>query len=219
MTELVFLLDRSFSMKRLVSDTIGGFNSMIKRQQDETDGKALVSTILVSRESHVLHNQVPLSEIKPLTEKDYDACDFSTALFDAVGEAILHIMKIHKYICKYELPLPKTLFVITTDGIDNASHQFDCETIKRLIERQKKRGWEFIFIDTNIDAVKVAGHIGIDAHRAVNYHADRKGTQEAFGAIGNFAQAFAAAPIFDCLLDDNSWRESIDKDFLDRIRK
>lgn len=219
MTELVFLLDRSFSMKRLVSDTIGGFNSMIKRQQDEIDGKALVSTILFDRESHVLHNQVPLSEIKPLTEKDYDAREFSTALFDAVGDAITHLMRTHKYIRKYELPLPKTLFVIITDGLDNASRNFRYEQIKWLIEKGKKRGWEFLFLGANIDAVKSAKCIGIDARRAVNYQADSKGTREAYDAIGNFACSFAAAPTFDSLFDDNSWRESIDKDFFDRLKK
>lgn len=222
MTELVFLLDRSLSMKRLVSDTIGGFNSMIKRQQEETDGNALVSTILFDRESIVLHDQVPLSKIEPLTEKYYEFCGFSTALLDAVGDAIKHIMKIHAYIDKYALPLPKTLFVIITDGLDNASHRFNYVQIQRLIERQKKYySWEFLFLGANIDAIKTAGHIGIDARRAVNYHADSKGTCKVYEAVGNFVQAFSASPAFEMngLFDDGSWREDIDKDFLDRIKK
>ena len=219
MTELVFLLDRSLSMKRLTGDTIGGFNSMIKRQQNETDGKALVSTILFGRKSRVLHDQIPLSEIKPLTEKDYDASSFNTALFDAIGDAISHITKIHKYIRQYELPLPKTLFVITTDGIDDASRKFSYEMINHLIRAKKKRGWEFLFLGANIDAVKTAECIGINARRAVNYHADSRGTREAYDAIGNFACSFAAAPSFDSFFDDNAWRESIDKDFFDRLKK
>lgn len=217
MTEIVFILDRSLSMKRLVSDVIGGFNSVIKRQKEETDGKALISTILFDRDSSVLHDQVPLAKIEPLTEEKYDAYGFSTALLDAIGDAMKHIMKIHNYISQYDLPLPKTLFVIITDGIDNASHRFNYVQIQRLINRQKKRGWEFLFLGANIDAIKAAGNIGIDAERAVNYHADSRGTQEAFGAIGNFSCAFSMHS--DNLFDDNQWRNSIDKDFFDRIKK
>ena len=209
-------------MKRLASDVIGGFNSVIKRQKEETDGNALISTILFDRESYVLHDKVPLSKIEPLTEEKYEACGFSTALFESIGCTMKHIMKIHAYIDKYALPLPKTLFVIITDGIDNASHRFYYTEIKWLIERQKKkkRGWEFIFLGTNIDAIKAAGNIGIDAECAVNYHADSRGTQEAFGAIGNFACAFAAPNFnFDNFFGDDSWRNSIDKDFFDRLKK
>lgn len=220
MTEIVFILDRSLSMKRLVSDVIGGFNSVIKRQKEETDGKALVSTILFDNKSYVLHDQVPLSKIEPLTEEKYEACGFSTALLDAVSDAIKHIKRIHNYISQYDLPLPKTLFVIITDGIDNASHR-SYEAIKWIIECQKRHGWEFLFLGANIDAIKVASNIGINAERAVNYHADSRGTQEAFGAIGNFACAFSAAPImhFDNLFNDNQWRNSVDKDFFDRLKK
>ena len=218
MTEIVFILDRSLSMKRLVSDVIGGFNSVIKRQKEETEGNALVSTILFDRESYVLHDQVPLSKVEPLTAKDYEAYGFSTALLDAVGDTMKHIMKIHAYIGKYSLPLPKTLFIIITDGLDNASYRFSYGKIKWLIERQKKDGWEFIFLGANIDAIKAAGNIGIDARRAVNYHADSHGVEECFGAIGNFASAFAATP--DINVDEffkmDSWRKDIDKDFNDR---
>lgn len=190
---------------------------MIKRQKEETDGKALVSTILFDRDSSVLHDQVPLAKIEPLTEEKYDAYGFSTALLDAIGDAMKHIMKIHNYISQYDLPLPKTLFVIITDGIDNASHRFNYVQIQRLINRQKKRGWEFLFLGANIDAIKAAGNIGIDAERAVNYHADSRGTQEAFGAIGNFSCAFSMHS--DNLFDDNQWRNSVDKDFFDRLKK
>lgn len=216
LTEIVFILDRSGSMAGLESDTIGGFNSMIKKQQTETEGNALVSTILFDHESIVLHDRVPLDKIQPLTEEDYQVRG-TTALLDAVGDAVKHIKNVHKYAREEDRP-QKTLFVITTDGMENASIKFSYNDIKKLIEQQKEKGWEFIFMGANIDAVEVAGHIGIDARRAVNYHADRKGTHEVFGAIGNFASAFAATPLmgFGKLSDDNFWRKSIDKDFEDR---
>lgn len=216
LTELVFILDRSGSMAGLESDTIGGFNSMIKKQQTETEGNALVSTVLFDHESIVLHDRIALNDVKPLTQKDYEVRG-TTALLDAVGDAIKHVKNIHKYAREEDRPL-KTLFVITTDGMENASVKFSYRDIKQLIEQQKERGWEFIFLGANIDAVKVASHIGIDARRAVNYHADSKGIAQGFGAISNFAAAFAAAPDFnfDEIFGDGSWRKDIDKDFEDR---
>ena len=215
LTELVFILDRSGSMAGLESDTIGGFNSMIKKQQTQTEGNALVSTILFDHESIVLHDRIPLAEVKAMTEKDYEVRG-TTALLDAVGDSIKHIRNIHKYAREEDRP-QKTLFVITTDGMENASYKFNYRDIKKLISKQKEQGWEFIFLGANIDAVEVASHIGIDARRAVNYHADSKGIAQGFGAIGNFASAFAAsAPNakFDEIFD--SWRKDIDKDFEDR---
>ena len=216
MTEIVFILDRSGSMSGLESDTIGGFNSMIKKQKEETDGNALVSTVLFDHESIVLHDRVPLNEVQPLTEKDYEVRG-STALLDSVGDAIKHIRNVHKYAREEDRP-EKTLFVITTDGMENASERFSYKDIKQLIGKQKEHNWEFVFLGANIDAVEVAEHIGIDARRAVNYHADRRGTAQAFGAIGNLACAFAATPKFemDSFFDDRSWRKNIDKDFEDR---
>ena len=215
-TELVFILDRSGSMAGLESDTIGGFNSMIKKQQTETEGNALVSTVLFDHESIVLHDRIALNDVKPLTQKDYEVRG-TTALLDAVGDAIKHVKNIHKYAREEDRPL-KTLFVITTDGMENASVKFSYRDIKQLIEQQKERGWEFIFLGANIDAVKVASHIGIDARRAVNYHADSKGIAQGFGAISNFAAAFAvpANLDFDKIFGDDSWRKDIDKDFKDR---
>ena len=213
LTEIVFILDRSGSMAGLESDTIGGFNSMIKKQQKETDGNALVSTVIFDHESIILHDRVALNKINPLTEKDYEVRG-STALLDAIGDAVKHIKNVHKYARADDRP-QKTLVVITTDGMENSSVRFSYNDIKKLIERQKEKGWEFIFLGANIDAVEVAEHIGIDARRAVNYHADRKGTSEVFGAIGNFASAFAAAPLSN-FFDDGSWRKSIDNDFNNR---
>ena len=213
MTEIVFILDRSGSMAGLESDTIGGFNSMIKKQQKELEGNALVSTILFDYESIVLHDRVPIAEVKPLTEKDYEVRG-TTALLDAIGDAVKHIKNVHKYAREEDRP-EKTLFVITTDGMENASEHFSYRDIKELVGKQKELGWEFIFLGANIDAIEVAGHLGIDARRAVNYHADSRGTSELFSAVGNFASAFAAAEPMG-IFDDRSWRKSIDEDFKNR---
>lgn len=216
LTEIVFILDRSGSMSGLESDTIGGFNSMLKKQQEEVEGDALVSTILFDHESIVLHDRVPIADVKPLTTADYEVRGM-TALLDAVGDAVKHIKSIHKYARAEDRP-QKTLFVITTDGMENASERFSYADIKRLVEQQKEVGWEFIFLGANIDAVEVAGNIGIDARRAVNYHADDLGTAQVFGAVASFASAFRAAPS-PMAAPDDSWREDIDDDFKHRRRR
>ena len=213
LTEIVFILDRSGSMSGLESDTIGGFNSMIKKHRSELEGNALVSTILFDHESIVLHDRVPIAEVKPLTEKDYEVRG-TTALLDAIGDAVKHIRNVHKYAREEDRP-EKTLFVITTDGFENASHKFSFDDIKKLIDKQKELGWEFVFLGANIDAIEVAGHLGIDARRAVNYHADSRGTAQLFGAVGDFVSCFAAMPK-GLKFDDDKWREAIDEDFNDR---
>ena len=213
MTELVFILDRSGSMSGLESDTIGGFNSMIKKQQQDTDGAAFVSTILFNHTSKVLHDRVPLEKINPLTEEDYQVGG-CTALLDAVGDAIKHIKNIHKYAREEDRP-QKTIFIITTDGKENASKRFGYRDVKNLIEQQKELGWEFIFLGANIDAPEVAEHIGIERRRAVNYHSDKIGTQKVYGAMSNFVSfAMSAPPNLE--LDDDSWREELDEDFKSR---
>ena len=154
MTELVFILDRSGSMAGLEADTIGGFNSMIARQKQEA-GEALVSTVLFDNESVVIHDRLPLAKVPLMTKKEYftRGC---TALLDAVGGAIHHIGSIHKYARREDVP-EKTLFVITTDGYENASRRYNYETVRRMIERQKEKyGWEFLFLGANIDAAKEA---------------------------------------------------------------
>ena len=167
MTELVFILDRSGSMSGLEKDTIGGFNSMIEKQKRE-EGEALVSTVLFDSESVVIHDRLPLGRVPRMTEKEYftRGC---TALLDAVGGAIHHIGNIHKYARKEDVP-EKTMFIITTDGYENASRRYDYEKVRKMIERQKSRhGWEFLFLGANIDAAAEAKRFGIGEDRAVNY--------------------------------------------------
>jgi len=211
LTEVVFILDRSGSMSGLEADTIGGFNSMIEKQK-KVEGDVLVSTILFDHESIVIHDRVPLAEIKPMTAEDYEVRG-STALLDAVGDAINHIKTIHKYAREEDRP-SKTLFVITTDGEENSSSHFTYKQIKKLVEAQKEKGWEFIFLGANIDAVHVAGNLGISANRAVNYHSDKVGTKKSYGAVANFMAFAAAVPSFSKV--DDEWREELDKDFKSR---
>lgn len=213
MTEIVFILDRSGSMSGLESDTIGGFNSMIKKQKQDTEDKAFVSTILFNQASFVLHDRIPLDEVEALTDKDYQVGG-CTALLDAVGDAIKHIKNVHKYAREEDRP-SKTIFIITTDGLENASRKFSYKDIKQLIEKQKELGWEFIFLGANIDAAEVADSIGIDRRRAVNYHSDEIGTEKVYGAMSNFI-SFARSASTMALFNDDSWREDLDEDFKKR---
>ena len=175
LTELVFILDKSGSMAGLESDTIGGFNSLIAKQQKE-EGEAYVSTVLFSDQSCVIHDRQPIENIGKMTENEYTVGG-CTALLDAVGGAIHHIGNIHKYAREEDRP-GKTLFVITTDGLENASRQYTVDKVKQLIERQKEKyHWEFLFLGANIDAVAEAGRFGISASRAVNYENDSQGTR------------------------------------------
>lgn len=174
LTEMVFILDRSGSMCGLEKDTIGGFNSMIEKQKKE-EGEALISTVLFDQDVEVIHDRVSLDKIKKLTEEEYfvGGC---TALLDAVGGAINHIGNVHKYIREEDVP-EHTIFVITTDGMENASRKYTADRIKKMIERQKEKyGWQFIFLGANIDAVETARTYGIDEDCAANYKADEVGT-------------------------------------------
>ena len=195
LTELVMILDRSGSMGGLESDTIGGYNSMLAKQR-EAGGKVLVSTVLFDDRIEVLHDRIPLDQMQPMTEKDYyvRGC---TALLDAVGRAIHHIGNVHKYIREEDRP-EKTIFVITTDGLENASREYSYERVKGMVERQKEKyGWEFLFLGANIDAIKTAGRFGIGADRAANYHSDHAGTQLNYTVLAETVCAMraSAAPI------------------------
>lgn len=209
LTELVFILDRSGSMSGLESDTIGGFNAMIAKQKKEK-GEAYVSTILFDNVSEVLHDRINLKEIPKMTSKDYTVRG-CTALIDAIGGAIKHIGNIHKYARSEDVPA-HTMFIITTDGQENASHRFSSDEVKKMIENQKEKyGWEFLFIGANIDAVETAARFGIERNRAVNYNADSKGTQILYETLSAPICAMRA----DAAISDD-WSQNIEDDFNNR---
>ena len=206
MTELVFILDGSGSMGGLESDTIGGFNAMIEKQKKKPDA-CLVSTVLFDDRTEVIHDRVPLEKVPALTDREYyvRGC---TALLDAVGGAIRHIGNVHKYARSEDRP-ERTLFVITTDGLENASREYDYAKVKAMIEeRKEKDGWEFLFLGANIDAAKEAARFGIGADRAVRYQPDHVGTALNYEVIGEAVTcARAAVPL------TAGWKKRIEEDF------
>lgn len=211
-TELVFILDRSGSMSGLEADTIGGFNSLIEKQKKQ-DGECFVSTILFDNDSEVLHDRVRLADVKPMTDRDYTVRG-CTALLDAIGGAIRHIANIHKYARPEDVP-EHTVFVITTDGMENASHRYDADRVKRMIEHEKEKyGWEFLFLAANIDAVTTAKRFGIAENRAVNYHADRQGTEIIYDTVSEAVCSVRAARPLGA-----SWSARINADYNGRKKK
>ena len=211
-TELVFILDRSGSMSGLEADTIGGFNSMLAKQKKQ-EGRAYVTTVLFDHEIETLHDRIPLRKVKPLTGRDYTVRG-CTALLDAIGDTIKHIASIHRYARKEDVPA-NTMFVITTDGMENASRRYNSEEIKKMIEKEKaKYGWEFLFIGANIDAVETARTYGIAKDRAVNYHADSKGTGVVYEAVSEaVGNMRCSAPI------QANWSDKINNDYNNRKRR
>ena len=211
-TELVFILDRSGSMCGLVSDTIGGFNSLIAKQKKE-EGRAYVTTVLFDTRFQRLHDRVDLNSVEPMTEKDYvpGGC---TALLDAVGDTVRHIAHIHKYARHEDVP-DKTVVVITTDGLENASTHYTAEEIRKLISHeQEKYGWEFIFLGANIDAVATASRIGIRPERSANFMPDAKGLELCFGAASSvMRQVQRGESVAD------SWSSDLDADYCGRKDK
>jgi len=190
LTEMVFILDRSGSMAGLEADTIGGFNGMIQRQKRE-DGEALVSTVLFSDRSQVIHDRVDVRRVEPMTERQY-CVGGCTALIDAIGGAIHHIGNVHTSARPEDRP-DKTLVVITTDGMENASQYYSYRKVKRMIEKeQEKYGWEFIFLGANIDAAEAAGHIGIRAERSANFHADGAGVEVMYRNVSRMASKMSS---------------------------
>ncbi len=205
-TEMVFILDRSGSMGGLESDTIGGFNAMIEKQKKQ-EGKAYVTTVLFDHEIQVLHSRVELSEIPPMTDKDYTVRG-TTALIDAIGTTIKRIKSMHKELPEKEVP-EHTIFVITTDGMENASSQYSSKEVKKMIEHQKKKhNWEFLFIGANIDAVETAKHFGIDKNRAVNYKADAQGTSVLYSAVSSVVGSVRKSKAIE-----DTWSQEINEDF------
>lgn len=209
LTELVFILDRSGSMQGLEKDTIGGYNSLLKKQKKEK-GDAIISTIIFDDVSQVLHDRKSIKKVKKLSDKDYTVRG-CTALLDAVGGAIHHIGNVHKYIREEDKP-EKTMFVIITDGMENASHRYSAEQVKKMIEKKKKKqGWEFLFLGANIDAVETAANLGIAKERAVNFHCDSAGTQLNYGVVSETVSCLRAGqPISD------DWKGEIEKDYQNR---
>ena len=204
-TELVFILDKSGSMCGLEADTIGGFNSMIEKQKKEK-GECYVSTVLFNNTSEVIHDRKALEAINPMTDRDYTVGG-TTALLDAVGDAVKHIETIHKYARPEDVPA-RTMFIITTDGMENASQRYTQEKVKKLIkEKKRKNKWEFLFLGANINAVDAARSIGINEDRAVNYNCDSKGTALNYEVLSKTVASFrCSAPI------DASWKNDIEKD-------
>ncbi len=212
LTEIVFILDRSGSMSGLEEDTVGGFNSMIEKQK-KANGKALISTVLFDNTSEVIHDRVSVRKIKPMTADDYTVRG-CTALLDALGGAIRHIGNVHKYAREEDVP-EHTLFVITTDGMENASRRYDSEKVKKMIERQKEKyGWEFLFLGANIDAVETAKHFGIGEDRAVNYHSDSDGTKLNYEVL---SEAISSVRCSTPLSAD--WKRRIDEDYANRGKR
>ncbi|MCC8016731.1 MAG: VWA domain-containing protein [Clostridiales bacterium] len=208
-TELVFILDCSGSMGGLESDTIGGFNSLIEKQKKQS-GRCFVSTVLFDNFSEVIHDRVELENIKPMTDKDYYVRG-STALIDAIGGAIHHVVNIHKYARPEDVP-QHTMFVIMTDGYENASHIYTSDRVKAMIEHEKEKyGWEFLFIGANIDSVETARHFGISEDRAVNYHADSQGTSVVYDTVADTVCCVRAGQNVS-----SEWSNSIDKDYRGR---
>lgn len=210
LTEMVFILDMSGSMGGLEDDTVGGFNSMLERRRAD-GGEAYVTTVLFDDIQEVIHDRVPISRVPKLT-RDVYCPRGSTALFDAVGITVRHIKRLRKEMPKDERP-EHTVVVITTDGMENASREFTRSQIKRMIEKQKGKGWEFVFMAANIDAGETAEEIGIDRDFAVDMIPDGAGIQQMFCAVSNLVAAPRAARM------SKAWRADIDSDFAKRRGK
>ena len=215
-TEIVFILDRSGSMGGLEADTIGGYNSFLEKQRKE-EGTAVVSTVLFDHVSEVLHDRVPLDKVKNITGDEYYVRG-STALLDALGGAIHHIGNVHKYAREEDRP-EKTIFIITTDGMENASRNYSYQDVKKMVERQKEQyGWEFLFLGANMDAVKEARRFGIGADRSVSFISDREGTQLNYRVVSDAVSHMRKASCCEEALSP-SWKEEIEEDVKKRKRR
>lgn len=205
LTELVFIIDKSGSMAGMEADTIGGFNAMLRKQKGET-GEAYVSTVLFSNRSQVVHDRVSIEKVEPLTTEDY-CVGGNTALLDAIGDAIHHIKNVHKYAREEDVP-EHTLFLITTDGMENASRKYSADHIRAMINRaEEEYGWEFVFIAANIDAVETAGRIGIRQERAANYRYDKKGTKASYESMCDVVSSVRN----NIDIENSGWKEKLDK--------
>jgi hypothetical protein len=205
-TELVFILDKSGSMAGLEADTIGGYNAMLKKQQ-KAEGEAIVTTVLFNHENELFHDRINVRGISPITEEDYQVGG-TTALLDTIGFTIQKFVNVQKRTSEDERA-EKVLFVITTDGMENASREFTADKIKKMVQHQKEKyGWEFLFLGANIDAISTAARFGIDEDFAVDYHADNKGTQLNYEAVNE-----AVVNLRSGKKIDRSWKKGIEKDY------
>lgn len=190
LTELVFILDKSGSMSGLEKDTIGGYNSMLEKQR-KLDGECVITTVLFDNRYELLHDRINMQAIKPITEEEYFVGG-STALLDAIGKTIHKIAAAQKNTAE-DYRAEKVMFVIITDGEENASRHYSSKQVKEMIQQQKERyGWEFIFLGANIDAVETAGRFGIEADRAVDYVPDGAGTELNFCMMSKAVASFRA---------------------------
>jgi uncharacterized protein YegL len=205
LTELVFILDRSGSMSGLEQDTIGGYNSLLAKQKNES-GEAIITTVLFDDKYELLHNRINLKNIEPITESEYFVRG-TTALLDAIGRTIDHIKNSQKRLNKKERA-NKVMFVITTDGMENASKEYRFDKVKAMIEERKsKHGWEFLFIGANIDAIETAGKFGIAPDYAVNYRHDSRGTAAMYESIGQAVDYFRCGASIEA-----DWKAALESD-------
>lgn len=209
LAELIFILDRSGSMSGLESDTIGGYNSMLRKQMD-TEGEAFITTVLFDDEYELLHDRINLKGVRPITEKEYYVRG-TTALLDAIGKSIQKIINVQKNTSEDE-KAEKILFVITTDGLENASREYSYKKIKAMIENQKKKyGWEFIFLGANIDAASEAEKFGIDSNRAAQFHNDKEGIELNYKVVSEAISELRSSKTLS-----SDWKSSIDEDYKKR---
>ncbi|MFD0824297.1 vWA domain-containing protein [Neobacillus sp. M.A.Huq-85] len=212
LTELVFILDKSGSMAGLEADTIGGYNAMLKKQQ-KAEREAVVTTVLFDHDIELLHDRIYVKGISPITDEDYEVGG-TTALLDAIGFTIQKIVKVEKKTMEEERA-EKVLFVITTDGKENASREFSREKIKKMVQHQKEKyGWEFLFLGANIDAISTAAQFGIQEDFAVDYHADKIGTEVNFEAVNEAVSNLRSGKKLD-----RSWKKGIERDFNGRTKR
>ncbi|WP_449539185.1 vWA domain-containing protein [Ferdinandcohnia sp. Marseille-Q9671] len=205
-TELVFILDKSGSMSGLEADTIGGYNSMLQKQKKE-EGEAIVTTVLFDHQYELLHDRINVKGISPITNKEYEVGG-TTALLDAIGFSIQKISNVQKHTSEKE-QAEKVLFVITTDGMENASREYTAANIKKMVQQQKEKyGWEFMFLGANIDAISTAAQFGIDEDYAVNYHADEVGTRLNYEMVSEAVSKLRSGKNID-----SSWKKGIERDF------
>lgn len=216
LSELVFILDKSGSMAGKEDDTIGSFNSTLKKQKNK-DYDVLVTTVLFSDEYRIIHDRIDINKVKDLTKKDYET-NGGTALIDAIGKTIKHIKDIQKYQRRSDDIPEHTLFVIVTDGEENSSYKYSSQDVKRMIKKQKEKGWEFLFIGANIDSVETAKCFSIEPGRAINYNNDSKGLKKVYDFVGSYASAAFECDKM-CSVSDKDLmllREDVDDDYNNR---